>query len=380
MRRRTGKGTGRTPYVGRAPWLAGAMLATATGGGAQELESISWDDERWTIEGEAHTERYLGRETLVLDGRAVLDLEMVDGRIVFDVAGTSEMGFYGVGFRDVGDDNYEHFYVRPFQSGRPDATQYSPVHNGVSAWQLYSGEAYGQAIDIPVEQWVRVEMVFRGRRLDVWVDGQHLVFPALDHAVRSGRIALMGSGAVPGRFSDLRVEPEARTTVPAVAGTPPAAVPDDAVRVWSVSSPFDEALLEGVEDLEELDRSMLSWSTLEAGPGGVMNVARLHRRTPTANTVLARVVLEADEATVVRAPFGYSDRVGVFVNGERVFSGRSEWRSRDHRFLGTVGPFDEVSMRLRPGRNEVILALSETFGGWGGMMRIDAPGVRVVRP
>ncbi|MEQ9397731.1 MAG: hypothetical protein RJQ04_01055 [Longimicrobiales bacterium] len=377
-RRNRRGGAGWTRMVVGGLGAVGAMLASGAAA-AQELDYVAWDDPRWTMDGEATTERFLGREALVLQGDAWLDVDLEDGRIVFDVAGTSELGFYGIAFRAADDRNYEHFYVRPFQTGRPDATQYTPVYNGLSGWQLYTGEAYGQAVDIPHERWVRVEMAFRDQRLDVWVDGQHRVFPVLDRPARSGRIAITASGQAPGRFSEFRMARGAPVATTG-EGPRPAPVPDGAVRVWSVSSPFAEALLEGGEDLADMDRSGLSWSTLKVGPGGIMNVARLHPRTPEANTVLARVVLEADEATVVRAPFGFSDRVGVFLNGERIYSGRAEWRSQDHRFLGTVGLFDEVSLRLRPGRNEVVLALSESFGGWGGVLQIDAPGVRVVRP
>lgn len=55
-------------------------------------------------------------------------------------------------FRATDGDNYEHFYLRPFQSGRPDATQYTPVYHGVSGWQLYSGPRYNLPVEIATDR------------------------------------------------------------------------------------------------------------------------------------------------------------------------------------------------------------------------------------
>ena len=52
-------------------------------------------------------------------------------------------------------------------------------------------------------------------------------------------------------------------------------------------------------------------------------------------------------------------------------------RSRDYRYLGTIGLFDEVMLPLRDGDNELWLAVSESFGGWGVLARLpDENGIR----
>ena len=45
--------------------------------------------------------------------------------------------------------------------------------------------------------------------------------------------------------------------------------------------------------------------------------------------------------------------------------GDNGYRSRDYRYLGTIGFFDSVTLPLKEGRNEVVIAVSESFGGWG---------------
>ena len=67
--------------------------------------------------------------------------------------------------------------------------------------------------------------------------------------------------------------------------------------------------------------------------------------------------------------FGYSDDVSIFLNGRLLFSGMSGYHSRDPSFLGLIGLFDAVPLHLRKGENELLLIVSETFGGWGFMGR-----------
>ena len=46
------------------------------------------------------------------------------------------------------------------------------------------------------------------------------------------------------------------------------------------------------------------------------------------------------------------------------------YRSRDYRFLGSIGWYDTVWLPLEQGENELVLAVSETFGGWGVQARL----------
>jgi len=56
--------------------------------------------------------------------------------------------------------------------------------------------------------------------------------------------------------------------------------------------------------------------------------------------------------------------VRVFLNGRLLYSGNDTYTSRDYRFLGTMGLFDEVALPLEAGDNELWFAVSEDFGGW----------------
>ena len=124
----------------------------------------------------------------------------------------------------------------------------------------------------------------------------------------------------------------------------------------------------------------MTWSQLAAGSSGITNLAQLAAVSDDANTVLARVTLRSARAQSVTVAFGYSDRVKAYANGNLVYTGNNGYLSRDFRYLGTIGLFDEIATVLHAGDNELTFAVSESFGGWGILARVlDTDGVTIVR-
>jgi len=73
---------------------------------------------------------------------------------------------------------------------------------------------------------------------------------------------------------------------------------------------------------------------------------------------------------------GFSDRVLVLLNGRPLYRGDATYRSRDYRFLGSIGYWDALSLPLREGDNELVAVVSEDFGGWGIQARFhDTEGI-----
>jgi hypothetical protein len=66
-----------------------------------------------------------------------------------------------------------------------------------------------------------------------------------------------------------------------------------------------------------------------------------------------------------------SNKVRVFVNNILIYAGNNRFRSRDYRYLGTLGLFDTIYLPLKVGKNEISFAVTESFGGWGVMAQID---------
>ena len=69
---------------------------------------------------------------------------------------------------------------------------------------------------------------------------------------------------------------------------------------------------------------------------------------------------------------GFSDRAVVYLNGRALYRGDDTYRSRDYRFLGSIGWYDTVYLPLVEGDNELVVAVSEDFGGWGIQARFDS--------
>ena len=96
-----------------------------------------------------------------------------------------------------------------------------------------------------------------------------------------------------------------------------------------------------------------------------MDLARLAGNRDSANTVLARTTLRSPSERTAELAFGFSDRVAVYLNGRLLYQGDDAYQSRDYRFLGSIGWFDRLYLPLAEGENDLILAVSEDFGGWG---------------
>ncbi|HSR42969.1 MAG TPA: hypothetical protein VLL48_12370 [Longimicrobiales bacterium] len=371
----------RAGVVPRVISLIG-ILGGVSAAGAARAQEVAWDDPSLRIEAaEAETETYQGRQALrVLNGRVWLDgVDLRDGAVEFDLAVSDEMGFHGVLFRALDEEGYEHVYLRPHLSGKPDATQYTPVFNGVSGWQIYAGPGYNEPLEIPAGRWVHVRMAFRDRRAELSVDGRRVVFPRLMRPPASGRLALTTSAGA-ARFASLQVHDGPPPPIPG-GGAEPAEGPPRTVGRWSVSVPFPEERLDPTRTLDLDAWRRMAWDTLESGERGIANLARLRRRDDDANTVFAAVTLRAREARLLPVRFGFSDRVAVYLGGRPLYRGDDGWSTRDYRFLGTIGLFDEVILPLEPGDNELWLAVSEDFGGWGVTLQLpEEAGVEVVDP
>lgn len=335
---------------------------------------IPWDESRWDVAAqESRTGRYLGRDAFFMAGGTAWfdDADFRDGVIEFDIAAPAEQGFHGLRFRAVDRRNHEYVYLRPHLSGLPDAVQYTPVNRGLSSWQLYSDPRFVLPAELPPDRWIHVRVAIQGRRMEMTIDDQLLVFPELQRDPAQGGLGLSASGGG-AWYANVVVRPGADPEFSAEPGAEAPAVSAEVVEGFRVSEPFAEAVVDGVVELPEAVRGGQRWTPLPVHVRGIADVAKVHTLTPEANTVFVALTLVAEGPAVVRLRFGFSDRVRVFLEGRQRFAAADEFATRDYRFLGTVGLFDELFLPLEAGDNEVWFALSEDFGGWGLMVEIPA--------
>ena len=128
--------------------------------------------------------------------------------------------------------------------------------------------------------------------------------------------------------------------------------PMGTIMEWEVSSAFNVEDLMDVRKLEDYEGlRKLSWQTLPVEYTGTVNLAQVSPVTRTTNTVLVKTTITSDRNQVKRLAFGYSDMAVLYVNGEIVYSGHKQFRSRDYRYLGTIGYFDAAYLNLKEGKN-----------------------------
>lgn len=354
------------------------FIAALAWSGAAVAETVPASSPRWVFEGEEHrVETYLGREAIYLRNAAanIADANFDTGVIAFDIAADRARGFQGVAFRGQDAGNYEHFYLRPHQSGNPDANQYTPVINGMTGWQIYSGAEYSAPTRYRFGEWMHVRLEVAADSVRVFIDSEtpSVVIPDLKRDRQAGFLALLGSFAGV-HFSNFSF------TSGEVASAPPAPVrePDAGeVRNWMVSAAMrqDDAFAAAARNrLAEI-----SWTPLAVESNGIANLARVAVRSDERPGTLARISARSDRARIVRLRFGFSDRVRLYLNGALLYEGEDVQASRDYRFLGTVGLYDSVYLPLRRGDNEIVLAVSEGAGGWAAAAAFaDMTGLTLV--
>ena len=340
---------------------------------SQEAGTVSFAGHDWRVTAQtAEVTTYKDREALAITGGRVWadDLLFTDGVISFDVAYLEQTIFVGASWRtDPSGHFLEDVYFRGHLNEKPDAMQYTPEINGLSAWQIFSDRNSAGPVSELYGAWNKVRIVVEGDKADIYFNSDEPVLhiPDLKANREQGGISLRSTGVGAGAayFSNLAVRPLAPGE--GVTGTPKPVpdLPEGLIEAWQVSSrPVAEADVRNALWLPAELTDGMAFETVETETNGIANLARVAGPEDGADTLLVRLKLTSDKDQMKQLVFGYSDRVRLYLNGKLVYGGDASWRARDYRFLGTVGFFDAIGLDLREGENELIAAVSETFGDW----------------
>ncbi|AKD55730.1 hypothetical protein [Spirosoma radiotolerans] len=345
---------------------------------------VPFDSSAWVFAGKVTQETFQGKAGISLTNGSIYlkDSTFKNGSIEFDMTLSKERYFPGFCFRIQDKANVETVYLRPHQVGNPDAIQYMPVFNGQEAWQLYYGDGYSTAVTYPLNTWIHVKLLVRDAQAEVYIGNTAaptLVIHHLKRPTKAGQISLNNDAPALTRFANFQYT---KSDTPPMAGTfkPEPTPQPGTILTWQVSSPFDEKLLQTDYSLPQLLVNRLTWQTLTAENSGKLNLSRISKLSEGNNSVFAKVTIVSDKPQIKKLQLGFSDRAKVYVNGGLVYTGHDEFGSRDYRFLGTMGYFDAVYLALKKGPNDLWIAISETFGGWGlQAMMTDQTGLTINR-
>lgn len=358
-------------------------------------QSADFSAARWNIrDPDAKQEEYLGRPSLYLkDGLAVLkDVNFEDGTIDVDMAAPKTRAFMAVIFRTQENPREtENIYLRAHKSGWADALQYMPSFGPGGTWQLFHGDGYTNTAEIPQEKWIHVRIVVSGLDARLYLDNADkpaLTVTGLRRGYSHGSVGLW-AGVTGAHFANFRVTPD-RSPKPKQP-IPVYRPPPNIVAHWELSQRFKAE----EKDSETYPAGALQWQPVAVEDPGMVVIDR-YRQTdgvvpfqyadrakhkevlPGKKLVFARAVVYSDRDQLKKMNLGYSDEVTVFVNRQPVFTGRSSFLFRDPGFLGNMDvENDAVFMPLKRGRNELMLAVSDYFGGWGLICRFaDMSGLK----
>jgi len=352
---------------------AGILLAVMAKSFAQAVKVPPTLD-RWdTVGVNFTTETYLGKECILLKAGfiSVKDAELRDGTIEADISFPQQRSFPGFAFRIQDQNNFENFYVRPHQSGNPDATQYTPVFNGQAGWQLYHGEGYTKAFAFKFDQWHHVKIELHGLQAEIYIDDMQTPLINVKELLtgwKGGKIGVISGGTA------IRIA-NVQYTIKQGSAPAPISVPANGtggvITQWQISNVVNRGVFEKQYQLTPEIMRKLTWATHHSEPSGTINLSRFGKLTETGNTMVAKVVIQSETEQVKALSFGFSDFALVYLNDKALYYGADNYMSRDYRFLGTIGFFDVLVLPLKKGENELWFVVSENFGGWGVKAKFD---------
>jgi len=337
--------------------------------------NIPLNNGNFTVEGKkAKFTSYKGKKSLLLSSASatVNGIVFKNGIIEYDVAFSEKRNFVGVKFRQQDSKNAEEFYIRPHQSGNPDANQYNPVFNGLAAWQLYQ-QGFAGKVSYNFNGWNHIKIIVADKQGEVYInDMQKPAFRISDflRPIESGAISF-SSAIADSYIANVNIvihdQPQKLTTVSSKRNS---ALPNYVMK-WQVSNSFNKSALDKVTHLDLSHGKEARWTPLTADNFGIVNMAKIQGLEDDKDTVLAKTIIHADKKQIKALHFGYSDQVKVFLNNQLIYRGDNSFRSRDYRYLGTIGLFDSLYLPLKKGENELTFAVSESFGGWGLLATLE---------
>lgn len=332
---------------------------------------IPLDTINWKVNAKDYIfETFKGQKSIYLKSGSIQlkNKEFSNGTIEFDIFLKKEQAFPGVFFRvDKDFRNGEEWYIRPHLPGKADANQATPLLNGISAWQLYFGKKYSFPYEYKYDDWTHVKLVVNDNKAQVfldWAKKPNLSWNLLSNQ-KSGDVHFIGGNRSGMHIANIRVDenkselidfkPQNRKPIKGI------------LESWKVSDKFEEKELNSVSSIKKIISNRKWNHTINTEEGVAANISRKiirYDKERKKNTVLAKIEINSKKSQTKLFEFGYSDRVVVILNGKPIYRGNNRWRSRDYRYLGTIGLFDAVYLPLKKGNNTLLMAVSEDFGGW----------------
>jgi hypothetical protein len=302
---------------------------------------------------EAHMVPWQGRDALRLSGQGAClallpDLSLLQGRVEVDIAAEGT-AYPGIVFRASDTYNYELAYAQPHTSGKWDALQYDPVFHGSNTWQLYHGPGAHQVAQVPLNDWFRLSVEFRGTQAIVRVGDQPPLFVhRLAHSFPAGLVGLWTY--LPAYYANLCVWDDLPDFERYSFPPSPILPAHTAIMEW---------FLEG-------------YGAVSCEPGGILNLNR-YLPVSVGQVRLAREIQMAEDGNLT-FHIGFSDALSLEVDEQVIFSGENLYHSSPHWNERGYVSLDqqEVSIPCSQGRHRILADLqAKEYFGFGLALKIE---------
>ena len=359
--------------------LIGSSVAASAAAAAPDVAtSYPMSADLWTMEpaivsmggetGAATFARYEGMPTgtMTLNGgmAASRTARFAAGSIDFDI---KPLGYddAGVVFHREGSAEGEFVYLRadPDCPAANDCIQYAPITHTMMSWNVYPNDQGPAPISPTGWNHVHIEVAAQGMRVYVNHAAEpSLVVPTLWGSRHDGGLGFKG----PAVYANLVVDPRAAAGLPVV---PAASVEAGTIMEWRAAPPtaYDRRGTVLARDAPAGD----VWRPIGAEPTGLVDFGRAFglARAPSPSLAWLRTDITADAPMRRTLQVGFAEEVWVFLNGQPVYAGSNQYFPADRRLSpdGRLEPDNaSLSLALRKGRNEIVLAVGNDWRSHAG--------------
>jgi hypothetical protein len=345
--------------------------------GSLQAESIPLERSNFDLsEGQSVTFKEVrGRPAMCIDrGVALLEArKLKHGTISVDVENSQHRHFANIVFRAQDAFTHESAYVRMHKGRQPDAMQYTPHINGETNWQLF-GDQQSRAV-FGEDDWVQLTVAFDEAQALVTLASSEGSFQlpveqlALDDSGKLFGLRALFSAC----FSNLQVD----TSKPDLSElSAPADKPDAGwIKQWRLSE------VKKFDAFAATAKMRRSWSPAQVEGNGTLLISKYRSKKSSGSYeanqldyVYAGVEIHSDANKTVALNFDVSDIGRVYLNGEPLMELNNSFRAKGNAlFRGDFHVATQtVMLILKPGKNELVIAVAERANGWGLAAKLDS--------
>lgn len=313
------------------------------------------------------------------------DVSFTNGTIEFDFEPTAPMSLGSsptVYFRgNTSSNDAEIFYIRarPNNPRANDAIQYCPILGGVNMWDMYTEYQAPALFEIGKSN--HLKMVIHGEQMRVYVNDMSrpaLQIPKLEGRGNGSSIAVDGGMLV----SNFLLKPDVVENLPSIAA--PDLTDHDAnfIRNWAVTAPSNLEIGKEIYTAN-LPKAEIYTDNIVAEAKGMVNITKKYGGNMPRRVVYLKAKIKSESLQKVGMNLGFSDEVWVFLNNQMIYVDKNIYLQAPMRKYpeGRISLLNsKMTLPLKQGDNELVIAVANDFYGWGIIARLDSmEGVEFVK-